>query len=101
MMKLRGESRCWKLLLTDGAWRLEAVPFDQPGGVVGFAELEQRAAQVLDAVEAVHPEEVLLQGADEALAQPLPSGARTKAGELVMPGKRSSFWKSSAMYWLP
>jgi hypothetical protein len=28
-------------------------------------------------------------------AQPLPSGARTKAGELSMPRKRSSSWKSS------
>src|SRR3954465_3858654 len=34
-------------------------------------------------------------------AQPFPSGARTKAGELSMPRKRSSFWKSRAMYWLP
>ncbi len=34
-------------------------------------------------------------------AQPLPSGARTEAGELSMPRNRSSLWKSSAMYWLP
>src|SRR5690242_21910185 len=34
-------------------------------------------------------------------AQPLPSGARTKAGELSMPRKASSFWKASDMYWLP
>src|SRR3954452_2884274 len=34
-------------------------------------------------------------------AQPLPSGARTKAGELSMPRKASSFWKPSDMYWLP
>src|SRR3954468_14249014 len=34
-------------------------------------------------------------------AQPLPSGARTNAGELSVPRKRSSFWKSWAMYWLP
>src|SRR3712207_1923290 len=31
-------------------------------------------------------------------AQPLPSGARTKAGELSIPRKRSSFRKASAMY---
>src|SRR3954469_16485055 len=30
-------------------------------------------------------------------AQPLPSGARTKAGELSMPRKASSFWKASDM----
>ncbi len=34
-------------------------------------------------------------------AQPFPSGERTKAGELVMPGKRRSFGKSSDMHWLP
>src|SRR3954451_7600502 len=34
-------------------------------------------------------------------AQPFPSGARTNAGELSMPRKRSSLWKSRAMYWLP
>ena len=28
-------------------------------------------------------------------AQPFPSGARTKAGELSMPTKASSFWKAS------
>src|ERR1041384_4496800 len=28
-------------------------------------------------------------------AQPLPSGARTKAGELSIPRKASSFWKAS------
>ncbi len=34
-------------------------------------------------------------------AQPLPSGARTKAGELSAPRKRTSRWKSRLMYWLP
>src|SRR3712207_3206825 len=34
-------------------------------------------------------------------AQPLPSGARTKAGELSMPRKRSSFRKASDMYCEP
>src|SRR3954447_11469400 len=31
-------------------------------------------------------------------AQPFPSGARTKAGELAMPKKPSSCWKASDMY---
>src|SRR3954468_2026408 len=34
-------------------------------------------------------------------AQPLPSGSRTKAGELSMPRKRISAWKSWLTYWLP
>ena len=35
------------------------------------------------------------------LEHPLPSGARTKAGEDSMPRKASSPWKSSLTYWLP
>src|SRR4051794_8861847 len=34
-------------------------------------------------------------------AQPLPSGSRTNAGELSMPRKRVSAWKSWLTYWLP
>src|SRR5215218_8935943 len=34
-------------------------------------------------------------------AQPLPSGSRTKAGELSRPRKRASAWKSWLTYWLP
>src|SRR4051794_40255475 len=34
-------------------------------------------------------------------AQPLPSGSRTNAGELSMPRKRTSAWKSWLTYWLP
>src|SRR3954453_23325135 len=34
-------------------------------------------------------------------AQPLPSGSRTKAGELSMPRKRTSAWKGWLTYWLP
>src|SRR3954454_15671392 len=34
-------------------------------------------------------------------AQPFPSGARTKAGELSMPRKASSCWNALDMYWLP
>ena len=43
-----------------------AVSGDEPGGVVVGDEVLQPAVQVLDGVEAVHPQEVLLQGADEA-----------------------------------
>src|SRR4051812_46656107 len=34
-------------------------------------------------------------------AQPLPSGSRTNAGELSMPRKRISAWRSWLTYWLP
>src|SRR5215831_3805626 len=42
------------------------MPFDQPSGVVALAESEQRLAQILDGVESLHPQEIFLQGSDEA-----------------------------------
>src|SRR3954454_20928298 len=44
-----------------------AVPLDDPGLVVGLLEPLQGQAQLLDSLEAPHPEQVLLQRADEAL----------------------------------
>ena len=73
------------------------MPFDQPSGVVALAEREQRLAQILDRVESLHPQEIFLQGSDEAFGT-LPSGARTKAGELSAPRNSSSLWKASDMY---
>src|SRR3954464_2990586 len=54
------------LLGTDLVRGAVAVPGDEPGGVVVGHEILQPAAQLFDGVEGVHPEEVLLQGADEA-----------------------------------
>src|SRR3954463_6008158 len=45
----------------------EAVAFDQPAVVVGFAEREQRLPQLLDGLEGPHPQQVFLQRADEPL----------------------------------
>src|SRR3982751_5515042 len=60
--------------LPEGGGRPEAVPLDQPGRVVSLAEGEQRPAQLLDRGEALHPQEVFLQGADEALGAAVPFG---------------------------
>src|SRR3712207_8603712 len=43
-----------------------AVSGDEPGGIVVGDEVPQPAAQLFDGVEGMHPQEVLLQGADEA-----------------------------------
>jgi hypothetical protein len=43
------------------------VALDDPRPVVGVLEGEEREAELLDGVEAADPEEVLLQGPDEAL----------------------------------
>ena len=79
-----------------------AVPGDEPGGVVVGDEILQPTPQLFDGVEGVHPEEVLLQGADgrstaPTAATPLPSGWRTNEGELSMPRKAISSWKSPDM----
>ena len=70
-------------------------------GIVDRAEDEQRWAELLDGIEGFHPKEVLLEDTDEALGAAVPSGARTKAGELSMPRNSSSFWNASAMYCEP
>jgi hypothetical protein len=51
---------------------------DQPVGVVLVGELKHRQAQVLDGLKVAHPQQVLLEGANEALGDAVPSGLRTK-----------------------
>jgi hypothetical protein len=50
------------------------MSFDQPSGVVAFAEREQRLAQILDRVEGLHPQEIFLQGSDEAFGTAIALG---------------------------
>src|SRR3954469_23411094 len=66
-LTLCGEGTGWKLVLSEGCGRAVSEPLDQPDGVIGLLEIEQRPAQVLDGIEGVHPEQVLLQRADEPL----------------------------------
>src|SRR5918993_5811321 len=80
---LCGEGRGGKLILPDGTGRPEAVPLDQPGRVVGFAELEQGLPQLLDGVEAPHPEQVFLEGADEAPGASVPLGGAHEGGRAL------------------
>jgi hypothetical protein len=67
------------------------VALDEPSRVVSVAELEQRLAQFLDGVEDPDPESKFSFSVRmKRSAQPFPSGARTKAGELSMPRKAIS-----------
>ena len=50
------------LLGTDLVWGSVAVSGDEPGRVLVGNEVLQRASQLFDGVEGVHPEEVLLDG---------------------------------------
>lgn len=56
-----------KLLLAKFSGADEAVPFDQPFGVVGLAEFEQCPSQFFDRVEGSQPQQIFLQSADEPL----------------------------------
>src|SRR3954469_1142583 len=70
------------------------MPFDQPGGVVALPKDEQCLTELFDGVEGAHPEQVLLQGPDEALRTAVPlrrphEGGRTRdtqEGKLLLEG---------------
>src|SRR4051794_19894607 len=91
---LRGESRGGKLALPHGGGRLKPMPFDEPGCVVDLPKDEQRLTEVLDGVEGAYPEQVLLQGSDEALRTAISlrsphEGGRTRdaqEGEFLLEG---------------
>src|SRR4029453_14829854 len=59
------------------------MPFDEPGRVVDLAKDQQGISEVLDGIEGPHPEQVLLQGADEALGAAVPLGSPHKGGRAL------------------
>src|SRR3954451_23370394 len=75
---LRGPCRGLKLVLSHGCGCLEPVPFDEPGCVVALPKVEQRLPKLLDGVKGAHPQEVLLECADEALCTAIPLGSPHK-----------------------
>src|SRR3954463_13384326 len=54
------------------------MPFDEPSRVVDLPKDEQRLTELLDGVEGAHPQEVLLECADEALGTAIPLGSPHK-----------------------
>src|SRR5687767_5098595 len=70
------------------------MPFDQPGCVVAPPKGQQRLTEFLDGVEGAHPQEVLLQGSNEALGAAVAlrsphEGGRTldaQKGKLLLEG---------------
>ena len=71
------------MLGTNLVWGAVAVPGNEPGGVVVGDKLLQPAPQLLDGVEGVHPEEVLLQGADEAFRDTIALGLANEGGRAL------------------
>src|SRR3954451_10011056 len=56
------------------------MPFDEPACVVDLPKDEQRLTELLDAVEGPHPEQVLLERANEALGTAIPLGSPHEGG---------------------
>src|SRR3954466_2063505 len=56
------------------------MPLDEPGRVVELPKNEQRLTELLDGVEGAHPEQVLLQGPNEALRTAVPLGRPDEGG---------------------
>ena len=83
-----------KLFLPEGCWGDESVPFDQPSGVVGLAEGEQRLPKILDRIEGLHPQEVLLQRSDEALGTTVSLGRAHEGGRAFDAEEFQLFLKS-------
>src|SRR5215216_1564327 len=63
------------------------MAFDQPAIVVGLAEREQRLPQLLDGLEGPHPEQVFLEGADEALGAAIAFRGPDEGGRTIDPEK--------------
>src|SRR5215203_2893644 len=59
------------------------MPFDEPGCVVALPKDEQRLTEVLDGVEGLHPQEVLLERADEALGAAISLGGSHEGGRTL------------------
>ena len=59
------------------------MPFDEPGRVVELPKDEQRLTKLFDAVKGPHPEQVLLERADEALGAAVPLGSAHEGGRAL------------------
>ena len=61
------------------------MTLDQSGVVIGFLERKQRLPQLLDTLEGPHPQQVLLQGADEPLGAAIAFRGADKGRRAVDP----------------
>ena len=102
-LPLRGLGLAVQLVACEPGWRAVAVAPDQPVRLAGFAERDQRPAELLDGLEGPEPEQDLLQHPERAMsappvraprrrrsARPLPSGARMTPGAGEGPARRRS-----------
>jgi hypothetical protein len=69
-----------------------AVPFDQPVLVVGASEVADRLPQLLKRLEALDPEQLLLERLQRLLGDPVRFWFVVEAGERTMPRWSISAW---------
>lgn len=75
------------------------MPLDEPLLIIETQPVVEGEAELLhDWLERAHPQELLLERANEPLRHSIAFRARTNAGLDVTPKNRSSVWKSSLIY---
>jgi hypothetical protein len=73
------------------------VPSDEPSFAVASGELDECGSQFFDGVDGSHPQQVLLQGSDEALRNAVALGFSHEEGDASIPRHSISSWKSPDM----
>ncbi len=73
------------------------MPLAQPRGVILCGEGCQGLPEFLDGGEVANPRKLLLEGSYGPLGHAVAFWLAYEEGELVMPKKRTSFWKAFAM----
>src|ERR1700685_1762823 len=73
------------------------MPRDEPTFIVALGERDELGAQFLDGFERPHPEQVLLQGSDEALGDAIALGFAHEGQRSFDAQTFDLVWKSPAM----
>jgi hypothetical protein len=81
------------LFLSHLGWGFIAVALDNPVFVVNALKVDKSLAQLLHGGEVFHPEQIFFEYPDKALGAAVPFRSPDK-GELVIPRKAISSWKS-------
>jgi hypothetical protein len=90
-----------KLHLSEGGWRHEAMPFDQPVGVVSLSEGQQCLSEFFDGFEGPDPEQVFLEGANEPLGTAVSFRSTHESGRAFDAQERDFLLEVADMYCEP
>src|SRR5918911_5004578 len=82
-----------KLVVPDLGRGSVCVTFHDPGLIIAVPERKERLAQLLDGIEPTQPEQVLLQGSDEALGAAVPFRGTDERRRTLDPEERQLLLK--------